>query len=303
MAADALSDILSAFDTSLLISGSVTGGGPWALQFPPPNAIKFGAVVRGACWQIVGHAQAPVRLESGDVFVVNGRDPLLLASDLAADPVDSVALAAAGDSTLRVGKGDDFYLLGGHVMLDPVGMALLRDVLPPMLHLRAASTQSGILTWLLDHLVSEATGVRAGSSAVTRQLAHLLFLYALRDHVETGDVPPGWLKLAGDVRLAPALQLMHGDPARNWRLPELARASGMSRSSFSDRFKSVSGMAPLAYLTFWRMRLAEQALRSGSASLASLAASLGYGSESAFSTAFKRLVGTAPAHFRANLAA
>lgn len=62
-------------------------------------------------------------------------------------------------------------------------------------------------------------------------------------------------------------------------------------------------MAPLAYLTEWRMRLAQRELARGAttaASFAALASSLGYGSESAFATAFKRITGTSPGRYRAS---
>ena len=72
----------------------------------------------------------------------------------------------------------------------------------------------------------------------------------------------------------------------------------MSRSTFALRFKTVAGVAPLAYLTEWRMRLAERALRDGDIRVATLARSLGYTSESAFSNAFKRVTGNAPKRFR-----
>lgn len=91
---------------------------------------------------------------------------------------------------------------------------------------------------------------------------------------------------------------MHKQPARSWHLEELAHAVSMSRTSFAVRFKQVVGVAPLAYLGQWRMRLAERALRSSSISVAALADSLGYASESAFSNAFKRSTGASPRHYR-----
>jgi AraC-like DNA-binding protein len=57
-------------------------------------------------------------------------------------------------------------------------------------------------------------------------------------------------------------------------------------------------VAPLAYLAQWRMRLAERALRGEAVTIAVLAQRLGYSSESAFSNAFKRLIGVAPKHYR-----
>jgi len=52
------------------------------------------------------------------------------------------------------------------------------------------------------------------------------------------------------------------------------------------------------YLTNWRMQVAIQKLRETSASLAQVAEMVGYESEAAFSRAFKKAVGTAPATWR-----
>jgi AraC-like DNA-binding protein len=93
------------------------------------------------------------------------------------------------------------------------------------------------------------------------------------------------------------LRHMHGDPAKPWRLEQLASMAAMSRTVFASQFKAAVGVAPLAYLARWRMRLAEHALRRGDVPVAVLARDLGYASESAFSHAFKRLVGTSPSRY------
>jgi AraC-like DNA-binding protein len=91
---------------------------------------------------------------------------------------------------------------------------------------------------------------------------------------------------------------MHGDPGRAWHLDELAKASAMSRTTFAFHFRTVAGVAPLTYLTEWRMRLAERALREETTPVAVVARSLGYTSESAFSNAFKRVTGNSPKAYR-----
>jgi len=56
---------------------------------------------------------------------------------------------------------------------------------------------------------------------------------------------------------------------------------------------------PMRYLARWRMQLAAQQLAESTAKLPEIARLVGYESEAAFSRAFKRVVGTAPAHWRA----
>jgi len=79
---------------------------------------------------------------------------------------------------------------------------------------------------------------------------------------------------------------------------ELGREVGLSRSALADRFIRLIGMPPMHYLASWRMQVAMQKLRSTSASLAQVAEVVGYESEAAFSRAFKKAVGTAPAGWR-----
>lgn len=105
------------------------------------------------------------------------------------------------------------------------------------------------------------------------------------------------MKGFGDRRLAVVLSSIHGDPSRNWGLEELAKRAGMSRTSLAVRFRDMMGVPPLAYVTFWRMYLARRELRAG-ASISEAAAAVGYASESAFSSAFKRAVAVAPGQYR-----
>ncbi|HSY79100.1 MAG TPA: AraC family transcriptional regulator, partial [Verrucomicrobiae bacterium] len=186
-----------------------------------------------------------------------------------------------------------------HVRLDPATGWLLADVLPPLIHVKATSQQATVLRWLLDQLISERAAELPGSSLASAQLAQLLFVQILRAHMEaSGPLAAGWLRAVGDDRLAPALRLMHGDPGHAWQLEELAKAAAMSRTTFAQHFKMVAGVSPLAYLTKWRMRLAERALREESIPVSALAGELGYTSESAFSNAFKRVTGNAPKRYR-----
>ena len=71
----------------------------------------------------------------------------------------------------------------------------------------------------------------------------------------------------------------------------------MSRSIFALKFKKTVGTSPMEYLTRWRMLLAGDRLTNSSDPLSVIALSLGYESESAFSTAFKRVMGRSPRQF------
>lgn len=298
MSDDPFSDVLKLTNAQSVISGGFTNGGAWAIRFRP-GKIKFFALVKGSCWLQVDGEATPTRLEAGDMFLV-ARHAFVLASDLATVPGDATRIFAgkAGMIT-RLADADDILIIGGHVMLDPAGGGLLMDVLPPLIHARAASPQAVALQWLVDQIVSEQMSELPGSSVASSQLAQLMFVQLLRVHLASaGVLAAGLLRAVSDRRIAPALRLMHGEPGRQWQLEELARAAAMSRTTFAVYFKSVAGIAPLAYLTEWRMRLAERALREQNTPVSVLARSLGYASESAFSNAFKRVTGNAPKLYR-----
>lgn len=302
---DPLSDVLKLADVQSLVSGGFAASGDWAIRFPAPDKIKFFAAVRGACWLQLDGQESPLRMASGDVILLAAARSFVLASNLAATPVEAHALfAGRADPIVNVGAvtRDDAEVLqiGGHVRLHPDYGALLADVLPPVIHVQGSAVEAQALRWILDQLVREREGL-PGSGLATVQLGHLLFIQVLRAHLATGGaLRAGWLRAATDARLAPALRLIHGEPGRAWRLDQLARACAMSRTSFASHFKSVAGEAPLSYLARWRMRLAEHALRRGDAPLAMLAETLGYASESAFSHAFKRIVGLSPKRYGSN---
>ena len=305
MTADPFSDILKLTNAETFVSGGFTAGGSWAIRFPSPDKIKFFALVKGNCWLRIDGQPESVRVEEGDVFLLSAQRSFVLASDLAVVPVDATGLfTGTVYRTAKLGDGDDCIQIGGHVRLDPSSGGLLADVLPPLIHVKAASPRATVLRWLLDQLVREPASELPGASLASAQLAQLLFVHILRAHLETsGLLATGWLRAVGDKRLAPALRLMHAEPGRAWQLAELAKAAAMSRTTFAHHFKTAAGVAPLTYLTEWRMRLAERVLREENTPVSALAGQLGYTSESAFSNAFKRVTGNAPKRYRTSMRA
>jgi len=149
---------------------------------------------------------------------------------------------------------------------------------------------------LIRLVADEARATRPGREVVLERLLEVLLIEAFR---ASGGIaaPPGLLRGLSDPHLAVALRVLHADPAPPWTVAELARAAGLSRSAFFARFEREVGRAPMAYLTGWRMSLAKDRLRRGEGSLTEIGAALGYGSASAFNTAFAREVGQPPGQY------
>ena len=297
---DPFSDILKLTHAESLVTGGFTAGGRWALRFPVPTKIKFFAVVKGSCWVAIDGEAEPVQFNTGDVGLLTAQRAFVLSSDPGVEPVDAMSIFSGGKSPVAcIGEGEDFAYIGGHVLLDQASGGLLSNVLPPWIHVPAASAQATSFRWMLEQLVNERRDDLPGAQLASAQLAQLLFIQILRAHLQSSNAMSGWLRALSDPRIAPALRLMHGDPARSWHLEELAEACAMSRTTFALRFRTSAGVAPLTYLAQWRTRLAERSLRKENKSIAVIAQSLGYGSESAFSNAFKRMTGHSPKAYRA----
>lgn len=300
MTIDPFADLLWMMNARTVASGGLIAGGKWALKIPAPDNVKFWGVARGSCWLKIKGVKKAIRLQCGEVVLMTAPQPVVIASDLNAPQTNLEDMLNTREGPIAyLGTGDDFFMIGGNVQLAHANSDLLLNALPAHIHISAASPRSPSLLWLLRHLMDERGEDMPGASAASSQLAHLLFIQILRAHAEDGgQMDAGWFKAVSDKRLAPALRLIHSDPARTWQLNELAVASAMSRASFAAYFKSVAGISPVAYLTAWRMRLAQRALREEHVSLISLADRLGYSSDSAFSNAFKRITGVSPRHYR-----
>jgi AraC-like DNA-binding protein len=125
-----------------------------------------------------------------------------------------------------------------------------------------------------------------------------MFVEAIRRYLET--LPPtqtGWLAGLRDPVVGQALSALHREPSQSWTVDRLAQLVGVSRSVFAERFTEMVGQPPMQYLALWRMQLASRLLIEGR-QVAAVAGAVGYESEAAFSRAFKKLVGQAPATWR-----
>jgi AraC-like DNA-binding protein len=137
-----------------------------------------------------------------------------------------------------------------------------------------------------------------GAFLVAEHLAQMMLVQALRLHLtDSASDGVGWLFALADKQIGAAIAAMHAEPERPWTLQEIAHHIGMSRTNFAVKFKKTVGLSPIDYLTRWRMLLAGDRLANSQQSIAAIASSLGYESESAFGTAFKRVMGCSPRQY------
>jgi AraC-like DNA-binding protein len=274
---------------------------PWALRFEAFEYVTIGGVDQGECWLVLEDDSEPVRLSKGDLFLLVKPPGYRLASSPTVEPLPARVLwESAVEGQVSIGaEGDaDFGLCGGRFWFDEANAAMLIDVLPRLVHVRAGHRRNGQLAQVARLLGTEARNRTVGSSLVLDHLVRILFVHVLRAHVDQTDHPVGWLGALCDNGVGAALRALHADVSHRWSLQELAGIARMSRSSFAAAFKEQLGTSPGEYLIQWRMSLARDALRHNTCSISELAVAAGYESESAFSTAFRRVVGSSPKQYR-----
>ncbi|MFO1153132.1 MAG: AraC family transcriptional regulator [Rhodospirillales bacterium] len=315
---DALSDVLRI--------ANLTGGvflhaeffAPWCVNSqlspedcspflgPAAHLILYHYIAEGELlFRVEGSEAEPMRLRAGEVILLPRNDRHVLGSDVTLAPVDGHTLIHPFDrgglfTIHHGGNGALTRLICGFLGCDSADGNPIFATLPPALHLHVE--QAGAAEWIrstFQFAADEISAGRPGSESVLAKLSELLFVEAVRRYAENlPEDETGWLAGLRDPYVSRTLALFHREVTHPWTMDEVARAVGLSRSALADRFTRLIGTAPMHYLASWRMQMARQRLRSTPASLAQVAEAVGYESEAAFSRAFKKAFGVAPATWR-----
>lgn len=313
---DALSDVLRVTRLTGGVFVDAEFFEPWCMlseleaDFYPPclgpvsHLILYHYVVEGRLNVRVGNEPA-FELGPGDVVIFPRNDQHLLGSHLDRRPVlgsDVVVESETGGlATIRLGgNGPRTHVICGFLGCDDSENNPVISLLPSSLRLRTGD--GGNAEWIratFQYAANEVATGGAGSETVMAKLSELLFIEAVRRYAESQqNEVTGWMAGLRDPYVARALALFHGRIDHSWTVEELGREVGLSRSALGDRFTRLIGQAPMHYLANWRMQVAAQSLRSSDDSLAQIAGRIGYESEAAFSRAFKKSFGSAPATWR-----
>ena len=316
---DALSEILRVvrFVGAIFINARFTA--PWCYQSPRADAaapllepgaervVIFHLLTEGEC-VVERDGETPLHLVAGDLVLFTQGDAHRMASRPGLSPARGAHLQAVLARRPRQlnfgGGGTATRLVCGYLACDARLARMLLEGLPAVLRVNVRGSAAG--SWLetsVRYALSEARSPRPGGAGVLARLAEVLIIEVLRLYmVEQSAGRTGWLAGMSDRIVGAALNALHRRPAHAWTLAELAQASGTSRSVLAERFQQLVGTAPMQYLTQWRMLLAANLLARSNAPLAQVAEHVGYQTDTAFSRAFRREFGTAPARWRRNQA-
>jgi AraC-like DNA-binding protein len=297
---DPLSDVLSILKPRSYVSSGFDAGGDWAIQFNDQQGrLKCYAVIKGSAWiQVDGDAN-PTRVAAGDCFVLPSGRPFRMGSNLAIAAVNanSVFPPARAGGVVTHNGGGDFYFVGARFAVGTHHARALLYTLPSIIHIHGDQARTS-LRWCVEQMMNELREGQAGSQLVAQHLAHIMLVQALRLNLKQPTLlGVGWYYALADEQIGAVLAAIHDTPSKDWSVGGLAKIAGTSRSTFAARFKERVGTAPLEYVTRWRMLLAGDRLTTSQETIASIGFSLGYESESAFTVAFRRIMGTTPSDY------
>jgi AraC-like DNA-binding protein len=239
--------------------------------------------------------------------------PLALLASVSGDVVVDV-----GDSRIRLAPGEVLLLNCGTDPGAVIGRVVLTADAPTQVLAGALTADGGVSSRLLralparavlvDHdcpypftlvIADELKRTGQGSEAIMDRIVDLVFATTVRTWFELNpDQAPVWHQGSGDPVVDRALALIHEAPQRRWSGEELAKESGVSRSSLARRFGSAVGQGPMGYLVGVRIDLAEDLLRGTDLTLNAIASKVGFSDGFALSAAFKRARGRAPSTIR-----
>lgn len=285
---DVLSAVLGGYQLRARVFANPRFCGDWRFGISGQRRATFHMIAEGGCWLHLRDAE-PRSLETGDLVVF---------------PHDAWHLLAAspdpGDGTMHMfteGTGPYTTLICGYFEFLAGGRNPVLDALPPAIVVPHA--EAGIeLATLAKLMLQELSADAPGTQSVVDKLADVLFVVAVRHHVNRAADVRGLLAALADPRLYRALEAMHRAPERAWTVEALAAEAMMSRTVFALRFAETVGMPPMEYLTRWRMTQAELLLRNPRLSADAIAERVGYDSAEAFRRAFKRVHGRNPGDFK-----
>ncbi|MBR1146960.1 helix-turn-helix transcriptional regulator [Bradyrhizobium sp. AUGA SZCCT0431] len=155
-----------------------------------------------------------------------------------------------------------------------------------------------ITSRLLLSAADALEGCAALDTLFRHQLTDLLATRLLAAHAGLpATVQPVMGGLSPKV-LGRAIERLRSDSDADLSLAALAADAGLSRFHFCRAFKESTGLSPHAWLRQHRLEQAMNMLRDTNTSVVTVAAALGYSSQTAFAAAFRKLTGETPSDWR-----
>jgi AraC-like DNA-binding protein len=300
---DVLTDILNSagLRKSLLVRHAFYT--PWAMRLPCNKSMGFHIVTHGTAYVRAAQFEEPMRLERGDLVLINRGFDHVVATDVTT-PAPTQLQAGPFPGPERPGQTPLAVVTCGLYQFQTDPIHPLFTEIPELIVIRAAEVPSHSPLYVAQQLLAaELAQEGQGSESVVKALVDVIFHYSLRNWLDREGETKGldtkrWSRVFKDVHLNKAIQAVHAQPESDWTLEGLAQVAGLSRAAFAQRFKRVTGDTPAHYITRIRIQRAMDLLRATEDNLERIAERVGYGDPFVFSKAFKRIQGVSPREFR-----
>ncbi|EAQ4581483.1 cupin domain-containing protein [Salmonella enterica] len=275
---DALSQLLTLNDPQGSIDKNCLLDGDWTL----PHSAGELSVIR---WHTVTQGQAKLEMPSGDALTLMPGRAMILPHNSA--------------HRLRRSGEESTHIVCGSLRLQTTSRYFL-TALPELLHF-APPPHSPAALWLdaaILLLRQESELGLPGAEVLCSQQCATLFTLAVRYWLSQSGTSKSMLNLLVHPRLGQVMFNMLETPGYPWTVETLAQRVHMSRASFAQLFRDVSGSTPLTVLTTLRLQIAAQSLSRQTLPVIAIAESVGYASESSFHKAFVREFSCTPGEYR-----
>lgn len=268
--------------------------------FPSYSGVKIYIAKNSGFFLKIENDKNVYHLDEGDVVILSSGRAFEIFDDLESTSADVQSIHGVNDGNSYFSNGGrDFSFLGCRFEFKINDTFRFISTLPePMIINTSEAENAGIKSFLIK-LSSEIESPGLGSALITEHLLQIIMTKALRTMLSSGALRggEGWFYAMADRNIGQVLTCIHNQPGRKWRLDELAKVSGMSRTAFTTKFRKLSGYSVIEYIRVWRFGLAIERMVMSKEKISQIAFDLGYQSESAFSSAFKKSMGESPKNY------
>lgn len=291
---------------------------PWALACPrQEDSVTLQLIVSGSCVAYADSKDELIHLEEGDALLAipplvytmgdsAATSPVAL-TELMPSQIDEAESPEAFLANLFTrctqygGNGQSVQILTLRMYLDRRFPSAVLLNLPKLLRLPGFIRRKALFVQNLTAQIGDLGRQGFMGHSIATRLAEGILSACIQDHFENAFSGIEIKRGLNDPLISRILHAIYEEPAGDWSIAVLAERACMSRSAFISRFTRVTGQNPNGFVTSVRMMRATEMLELGDASMAQIALNAGYGSEAAFSRAFRRWTGRTPGTFRRNV--
>ena len=301
MAHNSLDRLLTTLDVQVHAFASLEIASGSRLMFAPMNVIVVHHVLSGRGLLEVG-GSPPARITAGSIAIVPPRRKQALIAgeeavrDVVAEKNCSMLLDALLQFDAAEGGTGDLRVMCATVTASYSGsFGLLDSLVAPIVD---DVTDLAPVRSAYETLAAEQNAPDIGTQALSAALMKQCLILLIRRHLHRGSVSSPFFASLADTRLASAIALILEKPGAQLTLAELAAAAGMSRTAFTKAFSDAFGQTPMDFVQKTRLHRAAELLAFSDLPVKVIAASVGFGSRSHFSHAFRTAYHTDPTSFR-----